>query len=254
MSVIDELYHLDEQQYELLYRGNNAEVRQYRQYRWLNLGGDLIQSVMDIKEPHKLLNPVNQYMLGSLLLLEKCSDVLNIGFGGGVFERFLSCLDPDISIHSVENDEVVVHLSREFFHIQEEYPVYLQSADNFVSATDGHYDLILCDIFTDEKHPVCLLDAEFYSDCRRCLNDDGLLVMNLVPEDESELLEILKAVRDSFRHINLLEIPEHQNVILYISANEIKLATNNYTADFLSIVNGFNQEKFERQLKVLTSG
>ncbi|MDX1518945.1 MAG: hypothetical protein R3318_02400 [Gammaproteobacteria bacterium] len=215
MSIIEDIYSLDEDRTQLLYRGENAEIRQFHQYRWLNLDGDLIQSIMDLEQPARLLNPVNIYMLTALAFTTNLSSVLNLGFGGGVFERFFRHYCPEIQLHSVESNETVIHLAREFFDIDPDYPVYLQPAEKFVSEVDAAYGLILCDIFSQEHHPDCLYHDAFYRDCQRCLDEDGLMVVNLVTDTEEKLLEVLLPLRKSFAYSCLLEIPHHNNILVF---------------------------------------
>jgi len=220
MTIIEEIYDLEDHESQVLFSAGNAEVRQYRHYRWLNIDGYLIQSVMDLDQPGKLMNPVNIYMLAVLYFIENPVRVLNLGFGGGVFERFFIEHYANITLHSVENNETIIHLAREYFGIEPDYPVYLQSAEKFVAGNDAKYNLILCDIFSQEDHPVCLYSESFYSDCQGCLDDDGIIVLNLVCESEKDLLKILLQLRKVFRYGCLLEIPEHQNIIVFASKQD----------------------------------
>ncbi|MCG8324747.1 MAG: hypothetical protein MI673_04455 [Thiotrichales bacterium] len=220
MSIIEEIYNLDDGGSQVLYSGRRAEVRQYRHYRWLNIDGYLIQSIMDLEHPGKLLNPVNGYMLGGLAFIKEPANVLNLGFGGGVFERYFQHNLPAVMVHSVEINEEIIHLAREFFGFDAGYPVYLQSAQDYMAHHSIAYDLILCDIFIQESHPPCLKDESFYNDCRRNLSATGVMVINLVPADEQALIEILLTLRKSFAFNAILKIPDHSNILVYASGQE----------------------------------
>ncbi len=216
-SIIDQLYRLNETEFSRLYAAHGAEVREYDHYRWLHLGGDLIQSAVDCHAPERLLNPVNASMLTALVFLPQYRSILNLGFGGGAFERFFGKYLPDSNVDSVESDEIVIHLAREFFFIDLECPVYLQSAEQFLTGCDQQYDLILCDLFAEEKHPASFYDTDFYRGCQRCLHAHGVLVMNLIPADERDMTAILLPLRQSFRYSGLLQLPDHDNAILFAS-------------------------------------
>jgi len=226
MSIIDTLYDLDDHDSDLLCSMGNAQVRQYRNYRWLSLDGSLIQSVMDLDQPQRLINPVNIYMLLALTHTGNVNDVLNLGMGGGVFERFFSGVYPQARLHSVESDETVVHLAREYFAVDPAWPVYLQSAGRFVSASDASYDLILCDIFSGETQPRCLYADDFHANCRQRLKPAGIMVFNLVPEHEQDLLHLLLPLRRAFEFTTLLEIPGHHNVLVFASSVKFDPAAN----------------------------
>ncbi len=221
-SIIERIYALDEHESRCLYSAGGAEIRQYRQYRWLNLDGSLIQSLMDLEQPGKLLNPVNTCMLSALVFTGPPRRVLNLGFGGGGFERFFRQYFPGTVVDSVEVDETVIHLAREYFGIAADYPVYLQAAGDFVARSDGHYELILCDIFNRENHPDCLYETGFYSDCQQRLSGNGLMVLNLVPDDERDLMAILLPLRQSFGHVSLSRINGHDNVLVFAAQAAVR--------------------------------
>lgn len=250
MTIIKEIYDLDDHESQVLYSAGNAEVRQFSRYRWLNIDGYLIQSVMDLDQPGKLMNPVNIYMLAALYFINNPLRVLNLGFGGGVFERYFNEYYANITLHSVESNETVIQLAREYFNIESAHPVYLQSAEKFVADNDQTYNLILCDIFSQEDHPPCLYGKSFYSDCQGCLSDNGIMVLNLVPESEEDLLEILLQLRKAFRHGCLLEIPEHQNIIVYASKQDFLTMRRQQVAG-LNQIEEFEVDDFISMLKHL---
>ena len=233
MSVIEDIYALKKGEASCLYQGNDVEVWQYRHYRWLNQGGQLIQSIMDVDNPARPINPVTQYMLAALSMLSQSNRLLNLGFGAGTIERYLHAFFPGRSLHSVDNNELVIHLAREFFAIDPGYTVYLEEAGRFVAKADDTYDAILCDIFDGQCHPDCLYENDFYSACRQRLSADGLLIANLVPEDENDMLELLLPLRKNFSHSGLIELPEHDNVILLASNASLERPLNKTWADTL---------------------
>lgn len=233
MSIIDDIYALKKGEASCLFQGNDVEIWQYRQCRWLNQGGLLIQSIMDVDNPARPLNPVALYMLAALSLLSHSDRLLNLGFGAGTIERYLHAFFPGRTLHSVENDEMVIHLAREFFAVDPGYTVYLEEAGRFVASAEDTYDAILCDIFDGQCHPECLYENDFYYACGQRLSAEGLLIVNLVPENEADMLELLLPLRKNFSHSGLIELPEHDNIILLASNASLERPVNKTWADIL---------------------
>ncbi len=222
MSYIDTIYNLDQTESILLFSNNidqqTIEVREYNNLRWLQLEGNAIQSIIKTNSPDVLLNPVNQAMMASLCFPETINKTLNLGFGGGSIERFFWSQFPEVNVSSVESNEIIIHLAREFFNIPVEFPVYNTTAEQFLqSTTEEHYDLILCDIFENESHPDCLYQDDFYHNATQKLKQNGVLSINLTPSDEQDLLQILLPLRRAFPSTRLYTLPGHYNVIVFAS-------------------------------------
>ncbi|MBT8146436.1 MAG: hypothetical protein KJN90_06240 [Gammaproteobacteria bacterium] len=226
MSIIDDIYALKKGEAQCLYKGHDTEIWQHCSYRWLNQGGNLIQSIMDMENPTRPLNPVTLYMLAALSLLPNPQSLLNLGFGGGALERYLHHHFPTVNTQSVDSDELVIHLAREYFAIDPGYAVYLEDAGRFVGGVEECYDAVLCDIFDGQRHPGCLYQENFYRACRQRLQTDGLLIANLVPEDEADMLRLLLPLRQHFSQTGLIELPDHDNLILLASNTALLRPTN----------------------------
>ena len=63
----------------------------------------------------------------------------------------------------------------------------------FVLSTNKKFDLILVDGFNEHAHPGQLNSLPFYQACRSCLNDQGVMAVNL--------LGLCKGVLGGFTHI-----------------------------------------------------
>ncbi len=185
-------------------------------YRWLTLGTDFIQSLMSLSEPDRVLLPYTHSMLLALAFKQKSLRLLNLGAGCGTFERFLFKYYPDIAITSVESDIDIINVSRKYFHIPFDYPVVNTSADLFLKNNRIKYDIIFFDIHDSKKHPDYFYDLDFYIDAMHSLSEDGLLVMNIIPDCEKEILDVLLSVRKVFRWQYLLDFDNYKNILLYI--------------------------------------
>ena len=103
MSIIQTLYDLELEQTELLHREKIDDewvtIRQYENYRWLSLGGDMMQSLMDIEHPEELLLPNLNTMLACLDIPNEPINCLNVGAGAGCIDRFLKESKPSCHLH-----------------------------------------------------------------------------------------------------------------------------------------------------------
>lgn len=184
------------------------------------LGGELIQSLISLAEPNHVFLPYTQSMLLPLVSKQKPARILNLGSGCGTFERFFFKFYPDSSITSVEENIDIINVSRKYFYIPSDHAVLNESADVFLKNNDIKHDVIFCDVHDGKNHPGYLCDVDFYAKAKHCLNHDGVLVINLIPDCDDDLLSVLVAVRKVFRWQYLLNFDNCRNIILYIYAQE----------------------------------
>jgi spermidine synthase len=208
----------------LLYAGDShgrtIEVREQGDLRWLHFGGHAIQALMRLDRPDELLLPYNIAMLGALLFVDTPRRLLNLGLGSGSFERFFRARMPGLSVTSVESNAAVVDLARQYFFIPQQQAVFIQSADDFLTRHKKTYDLIFCDVFEGDQHPVFMKQAVFYESLSKCLQKDGVVAINLLPKNDTELLNILLAIRRHFAWVWLMEFPDHRNIVLFLMNHE----------------------------------
>ena len=236
MTLLEKIYELTPEQSQVLHSelvdSQLLEIREFESYRWLQIGGSSIQALMDVNSPNQILLPNIRALMATLLICPQASRLLNLGFGCGSIERFLIEKLTGLEITSLESNEKVIHLAKEFFFISDESYIVNDSAEDYLSRHNDVYDIIMCDIFFDEKHPACLYEEEFYANVFNCLDKAGVLAINLLPDSEEDVVEILLPMKKCFGHISLLEVSNHTNVIIFASNRklpgtvELKVAAN----------------------------
>lgn len=218
---IDAIYQLEKEESTLLFsetvNEQLIEVREWNHFRWLQIGGDLIQSLMETKHIERIALPNIGAQLLPLAFQENVSSFLNLGLGGGSIERFVSTYYPHVSLTSVESEPTIINIAKDYFQLPENVDVVHSKAEEFVQNNTKSYDIILCDMFEDEQLPGFMYQDSFYSDLNRCLSPKGTLAMNLLPESEQDVVSLVLPMKDYFEHISLLEIPNHDNVVIYAS-------------------------------------
>ena len=144
---------------------------------------DSTQTCINLNYPKRMVFSYTQMSMASLLLNPNPASVLIVGLGGGTLPMALRDLLPNARIDTVEIDEAVVRVAKEYFGYREdEYNrAIIQDARVYGkrSALRGlTYDLIILDAFNGEYIPEHLMTVEFLEEMRALLSDNGVLVAN----------------------------------------------------------------------------
>jgi spermidine synthase len=167
-----------------LYR--NIIVKQEGQRRCLIFTvkrSDRNQTCIDMSDPKRIVFAYARMTMGGLLLNANPQRVLVIGLGGGTLPVALSELYPTATIDTVEIDEAVVRVAKQFFNFTEtaQLKVHVSDARVFIKRAllrKTQYDLIILDAFTGDYIPEHLMTAEFLEESRNLLTPEGVLVAN----------------------------------------------------------------------------
>ena len=141
------------------------------------------QTCIDRNNPQRLVFDYAKMTLSALLLKPDPERILIIGLGGGTLPNALRDILPSAVIDTVEIDEAVVRVAKQFFGFAEDKQnrVYVQDARVFgkrAALRGEQYGLIILDAFDGEYIPEHLMTAEFLSEMRGLLSNDGVLVAN----------------------------------------------------------------------------
>lgn len=194
----------------------NIKILENEDYRWLEMGGGVIQSLIHTSKPDDVLLPYTQAMLLALAFHKQASRLLNLGSGGGVIERFFYACYPDITITSVESNADIIALSREYFNLPTDHCVLHESAELFLQRNISQYDVVFCDLHDGKGHPDFLFDAAFYESIANSLNEGAVFVINLIPGSEDVMLALLLAMRKHFSWQYLLDFENYGNIVLFL--------------------------------------
>jgi spermidine synthase len=154
-------------------------------------------------------------MLACFLFVDKPQRMLNLGVGCGSFERFFQNRLPELHVDSVDSCQQVIELVKRYFHVTATKRMICETAEKFLAADQTSYDVIFCDLHADNRHPACLFDSVFYGNGCDSLSDHGVMVVNLLLTDETQMLELLQAAREHFDTLVLMAVPNHKNTLLF---------------------------------------
>lgn len=189
-------------------------------HRWLDFGTPFTQSLMNRADSSRLELQYAPSMALAHAFNPNAQRLLNLGAGCGTFERFFAAHFPELQIESVETEPALISIAKEFFALPPQHEIQLGSAQTYLDNTDSIFDIVLCDLHNGDKNPSFMIDSDFYHELQRCMNNDGVLALNLLPTDEHDLMEVRLAVQRVFKWQYLLEFDEISNVMLFAFAQQ----------------------------------
>jgi spermidine synthase len=154
--------------------------------RYLHLGSIWVQGAMKIRQPQVVVLEYVQRMLAALLWRppEALSQghAVQLGLGAGAITRFtVKALKLPTTV--VEINPAVIAANRLRFHLPEGDPrltvVEADAGAWLARAEPGSATLLHVDLYDHDAAAPVLDDEGFYRDCRRLLDDGGVMAVNL---------------------------------------------------------------------------
>jgi spermidine synthase len=110
-------------------------------------------------------------------------DILFIGLGAGSSEKRMLQDFPDVRMHAVEIDPVVVDVAHDFFGVPRDDPrleISVGDGRRFLADSERRWDAIVIDAFFADAVPFHLVTQEFLALARERLNAGGVVVTNAI--------------------------------------------------------------------------
>jgi spermidine synthase len=144
---------------------------------------DRNQTCKDVSNPKRVVFPYVRMTLSGLLVNPNPENILVVGLGGGTIPTVLTELYPDANIKVVEIDEAVVKVAKTYFEFRETDKLTVDVSDARVFIKRARlrkekYDMVILDAFTGEYIPEHLMTAEFLSESKDLLVENGVLIAN----------------------------------------------------------------------------
>jgi len=200
--------------------GERLVVKENKEYRWIEYGGDAIQSIMKKSDPLQVISPVYQALLIFLRFNHLPLTVLNLGLGGATIDRLLASLD-DISLTSVDASQPMINVAKQYFHLPNNVRIICQLAQQYVTESTEHFDIVICDLFVNDINPDFIFKDVFYRQLNKIMNANGCVLINIQINSEAKLLSTLLMIKNHFPYIALLEFENYKNIIVIASLNKI---------------------------------
>lgn len=152
--------------------------------RYLHFGSPWVQGAMRMDAPNTLVLDYLERMMAWLLFLRTPVRVLQLGLGAGSLVRYCHRHLPDCTVTAVERSEAVIDCARRWFGLPAQrgrFRLVRADAADFVAdpAHRGAFDVVQVDLYDAEARGPVLDTEAFYADCRRCIDGNGMIVVNL---------------------------------------------------------------------------
>jgi len=196
------------------------EVWQDGSVRYLYIQDKLaIQSQLDMQQKEKLLLPHTRTMMSFLLFKPEPQSVLLFGLGGGGIIHFLCHWFPELKIVAVDINEKVVDIGKKYFSLSATPLVSIEIADaaTYIKNTkQENINVILVDVHNGDCLPDFLYDHAFMAQCFHALSSGGVLVINVLVNNEQDFTDILIALREIFIDVSLcMAFKNQRNILLF---------------------------------------
>jgi spermidine synthase len=163
--------------------------------RLLSFGPGDEQSACLKSEPALLLFEYTQAMLLGLIFAAP-RKVLCLGLGAGSLVTALHHHSKGVKITAVELRPLVIEIAQRYFYLPTSKNIQLHCADagDFIQTDSERYDLIFCDLYTNQGASNLQSEALFLQACSERLKPQGVLVINswrkekLPPQEQLDLL------------------------------------------------------------------
>lgn len=146
--------------------------------------------------------------------------VLFIGLGAGIMPRFISSKFSATKIEIVEVDEELEPIAEKYFGFKKTKNMKLTFEDGrfFINHCRNRYDMLVVDAYNATEIPFQFTTVEFFTNARRCLSDNGILVANIANFGRENFMgSEFKTVKSVFKHVAVVACPGNTNYVLFAS-------------------------------------
>lgn len=172
---------------------------------------------------------------------------LIIGMAGGSSARVLHHFFPELKLHGVEIDPLMVEVGKRFFGA-DKLPLNVTVADGrvFLQQSDQQYDFIMVDVYRDELYiPFHLATKDFFQLVSERLTPKGSMVMNIASVSKnSELLNLIKNTLTSvFPYVYEHRVAHSYNSLLFAFQEEPDFSAidlSQYSLELRGLVSGIS--------------
>lgn len=178
----------------------------------------IVQSEMSLENPLWLVDPYTQAAILGLAWVPKPQRIYCAGLGAGRVPMILHHHLPHVTIDCSEIDPAVVEMATRFFGVgpDERLRVHMADGRRWLESAEP-YDFLFVDVFLDRGYvPYRLGTVEFFALCRRKLTAGGILVVNLLTEDDY-IADRVATVQQIFSTVWFCVLDEGNTVIFAVN-------------------------------------
>jgi len=182
------------------------------------------QSCIDMKQPDYLVFSYTKLVMAGLTKVPNPQSILIVGLGGGTLPMSLEKFYPSSQIDTVEIDEAVVRVAKQWFSYKESNNQKTYIVDGRVFAKrqlrkQKTYDLIILDAFNGDYIPEHLMTEEFLGEIKSLLSPEGLLIANTFSNNKLYHYESV-TYQKVFGAFDYIHSVNSGNRVIYANATE----------------------------------
>ncbi|MBN2320300.1 MAG: fused MFS/spermidine synthase [Acidobacteria bacterium] len=183
-------------------------------------------TVLNSAAPHLPGLEYARNVLAALAFCPQAQSCLVLGLGGGSIPRMLLKARPQIQVEAVEIDPAIVELADKYFdiHALPRFKVRLEDAAEFIGRCNSQYGVVIVDTYIGEQFPDQCATQEFIGNARKCMVDDGVLVLNWLSGNRQNRMDLLKMIEWTVGPVWQLPGLKSGNVLYFASAGDISLS------------------------------
>jgi spermidine synthase len=223
--------------------------------RSLHIGSDTVQSSMRVSKPTDLELSYTRSMMAFLLFVPEPREILMIGLGGGSLAKFVVEHLPNTRTRVAEVNPRVVTVARQAFCVPQDGPnfeVLTTDGAAYVQREDVRTDVLIVDGYEADHYVEELANPVFYDACRRRLDANGVMVVNLWGGDR-QFYSLVQAIAGAFPG-GVLSLPAERpgNVIVFgfeRKPGPLKWTDLTRRAEALEAAQGLEYTRFVESLK-----
>jgi spermidine synthase len=169
--------------------------------RYLRFDSSL-QSAMYVEDPFRTRFRYTDFFHLGLAYNPGARDVLFVGLGAGSSEKRMRRDFPELSLHVVELDPVVVDVAHRYFAVPRDDPrleIDVGDGRQFLARNDERWDVIVIDAFFADAIPFHLVTKEFLELARSRLAPGGVIVTNAIGAIEGPGSRLFRSIYRTYR-------------------------------------------------------
>ena len=178
-----------------------------------------LQSVIDLKKPHRIALVNLEYLIAILLFIPAPERILMLGTAAGSLLHFLRHYYPKSNITAVDIDSELIENLLQMNLLPEAGPqlnyVY-DDAAHYIEHCQQNFDLILVDVFNGAQSPRWLSEKNKLDALYRLLAEHGALAFNLLIDSDHEFTRFYSNLRLTCQKQTLcMPVEGFENTIAY---------------------------------------
>lgn len=171
--------------------------------RYLRFDNSL-QSAMYIDDPERTRYRYTDLFHLAVAYNPDARDVLFVGLGAGSSEKRMLRDFPNVQLHAVEIDPVVVDVAHDYFAVPRDDPrleIDVGDGRRFLADEDRRWDAIVIDAFFADAIPFHLVTREFLQLARSRLNPGGVIVTNAIGSIAGPGSRLFRSIYRTYRTV-----------------------------------------------------